>query len=148
MFMKRLAITLIFVLGFALLATPSFAQQENFLNVHTNEQVAIPGHVLPPGDYVFRLMESDQDPHIVEVMSADGSSLYGLFQVVPAQRPEFANGSSVTLTAPDAAGLQGISQWYFPGSSDGYQFVYSRKDIQKEDQIARRLTNQTDSGLQ
>jgi hypothetical protein len=146
--MKRYAITLLFVLGLALLATPSFAQQENFLNVHTNEPVAIPGHVLPPGDYLFRMMEADQYPHVVEVMSADGSSLYGLFQVVPAQRLEFGNRSSVTLTDPDAAGLQGISQWYFPGSSDGYQFIYSKKDIQKEDQVAHRLASQTGAGLQ
>jgi hypothetical protein len=53
----------------------------------------------------------------------------------------------VTLTSPDAAGVQGISEWYFPGAMDGYQFLYSKKDIQKEDQMARRLPNQSSSGL-
>jgi hypothetical protein len=81
-------------------------------------------------------------------MSADGSSFYALFQVVPAKRSEFGDNSRITLTAPDAAGLKDISQWYFPGESTGYQFVYSKKDIQKQDRIAYNLTNPAASGLQ
>lgn len=146
--MKRFAISALFVLGLTLFANLSFAQQDSLLDVHMKEPVAIPGHVLQPGDYVFRLMESDQYPHIVQVMSADGSTVFGLFQVEPAQRQDYGDHSAVTLTEPDAAGVQSISQWYFPGSRDGYQFIYSKKDIQKEDRIARSFTGQADSGLQ
>jgi hypothetical protein len=145
-FMKRFAITTLFVLGLTLLAMPSFAQQESRFDLKINGRVAIPGRVLPAGAYVFRLMNSDTYPQIVEVMSADGTSTYGLFHVVPAQRLE-AGDSQVTLTDPDSAGLQSVSEWYFPGTMDGYQFVYSRKDIQKEDRIAQRLATQTNSGL-
>jgi hypothetical protein len=147
-FMKRFVISVFFALGLTLLSNASFAQQEDMLKLHTTEPLAIPGHVLPAGEYVFRLVEGDQYPHMVEVMRADGSSLYGLFQLAPVQRTAFSGDSAVTLTAPDATGFKRISQWYFPGAKNGYQFVYSKKDIQKQDQIARNNRNSNDSGLQ
>ena len=43
--------------------------------VTVNEPVQIPGTVLQPGTYTFRLMESPSDRHIVQVFNADGTKL-------------------------------------------------------------------------
>ena len=119
-------------------ALPSVAQQEDLFHLQTKEPLAIPGHVLSPGEYTLRMMDSSTYPGIVEVMKADGSKTYGFFQIIPARRDQLA-GSQVVLNNPDSEGLVSVKQWFFPGDHSGYQFVYSRKDIQRQDQIARNM---------
>ncbi len=146
--MKRFTLVLtLFAFSTLLFALPSFAQQEDLFHLRTNEPLAIPGHVLAPGDYTIRKVDSSTYPGVVEVMKADGSKNYGFFQIMPARRDEVAD-SQVVLNNPDGAGLVSVKQWFFPGDHTGYQFVYSRRDIRRQDQIARNMeATNTSAGL-
>jgi hypothetical protein len=126
------------VLLLGLSALPAFAQNENVMNVHVDKAVAIPGKVLPPGDYVFRLADSVTRPADVQVMSADGKTEYGFIPVYSAYRTA-GSDTEVTTTPPDNFGIACIDSWYFPGEQDGYRFIYSKTDLRKIDMIAQQM---------
>src|SRR5258708_15762355 len=48
--------------------------------------VALPGVTLPPGQYVFRLADPAGSRKVVQVLSADGKTPYGMFFSLPAER--------------------------------------------------------------
>jgi hypothetical protein len=51
-----------------------------------NSPVEIPGQVLEPGTYVFKVADSLSDRNIVQVFSKDEKHLYGTFLAIPDQR--------------------------------------------------------------
>lgn len=138
--MKRVLsnVTFLVVLFLAVATIPSFAQNESVMDVHVDKAVAIPNNVLQPGDYVFRFLDSTTGPHDVEVMSADGETFYGILPVFAAYRNS-GGDLEITTTAPDEAGLARIDSWYFPGSQDGFRFIYSKSDIRKADMVAQQM---------
>ena len=138
--MKRVlsSVTFLVVLFLAVSTIPSFAQNESVMNVHVDKAVAIPCNVLEPGDYVFRLLDSSTRPGDVAVTSADGATFYGILPVYAAYRNS-GGDSEIAVTAPDDAGLARIDSWYFPGSQDGFRFIYSKSDIRKADRIAQQM---------
>src|ERR1700680_4443998 len=45
--------------------------------------VEVPGKVLPGGTYVFKLLDSASNRHIVQVFDADEKQIYGTFLAIP-----------------------------------------------------------------
>lgn len=145
--MKRFfSIPSLVVILLGLLALPAFAQNESVLDVHLNNAVAIPGNVLSPGDYIFHLLESPTGQAIVQVQSADGKASYGFIQVISAKRDEIGD-SLVTVKRSDETRVARIDSWYFPGTTSGYQFVYSKPDLRKLDTIAQKMHLTTTAGM-
>jgi hypothetical protein len=56
--------------------------------VSFSEPVEIPGSLLPPGTYVFKLANSDSDRHIVQIFSADERHVYATLLAIPDERLE------------------------------------------------------------
>lgn len=132
--MKR---TLIYLSLLAIVfALPAVAENNTVINVHVDKAIAIPGNVLAPGDYVFRM--SDPARTVVAISSADSKTFYGFVQVFKTERTG-TNGSEIRETEADSTGLARIDSWYFPGEKSGFRFIYSQSDIQKADTIAKRL---------
>lgn len=145
--MKRiLSFSSIVVVLFWLLALPAFAQNEQVLDVHVNNMVAIPGSVLRPGNYTFRLLDSATGQGLVLVQSANGKRSYGMIPVFSTSRRE-DGGSIVTTKQPEIAGVARIDSWYFPGSTAGYHFIYSKSDMQKLNTIAQKMHATTTAGM-
>jgi len=42
-----------------------------------SEPIEVPGKVLPAGHYIFKLMDSQSDRHIVQVWNADDTQIEG-----------------------------------------------------------------------
>ena len=119
-------------------ALPALAQNESVMDVHVDKTVAIPGNILQPGNYVFRLVDSASSPYDVGVFSAHFKTFYGYIPVFPAYRSS-EGGSQITATAPDKSGLARINSWFFPGQQEGYRFIYSKSAIRKEDMVAQNM---------
>ena len=142
--MKRFLMYLSFFA--TLVAIPSFAQNESTMNVHVDQAVAIPGYVLRPGDYIFRLEEQSNGSRVVAVTSADYKTVYGFIPIFPAERNPEDDATEVRTSPPDNTGLARIDSWFFPGEADGYRFIYSKAEIRKVDMIAQQMkldTNQS-----
>lgn len=87
--------------------------------------VQIPGQVLPAGTYLIKLTNPD-NLNVVQILSSDGTHLYGNFETISAQRGEPTDDTAVTLAEqPDGPAV--LVKWFYPGRTTGHEFVYSDK---------------------
>lgn len=138
--MKRYGMTVLLLSIMLLLAAKglTFAQDNNdrLLKVRVDKSLVVPGSVLEPGDYNFRLVDQAGGPFLVQISKADGSENCGFFSVIPAKR-ESAGESEVDVEHPGNRSVGMISDFFFPGESDGYAFVYSKKELQRAEVMAK-----------
>jgi hypothetical protein len=88
--------------------------------------VEIPGQVLKPGTYVFKLMDSMSDRNIVEVFNKDESHLYGIFLAIPDYRLKPTSKTIITFEEREAGAPEAVKAWFFPGDNYGHDFVYPK----------------------
>jgi hypothetical protein len=92
--------------------------------------VEIPGisaQVLPAGTYVFRLMDSQADRHIVQILNKDESHLYANILAIPNWRLHPTDKTVMTFAERAAGEPQAIRAWFYPGDNFGQEFVYPKK---------------------
>jgi len=89
-----------------------------------DEPVEIPGHVLLPGTYIFRLMDSSSDRHIVQMWTADHEECVAtvLTEKVKELNPPPKN--SFTFQPRIAKSPEQIKTWFYPGDLSGQEFIY------------------------
>jgi len=91
--------------------------------------VEIPGisaQVLPAGTYVFRLMDSPSDRHIVQIFSKDEKHLYANILAIPNWRLKPTDKTVMTFAERRAGEPQAIRAWFYPGDNFGQEFVYPK----------------------
>lgn len=91
--------------------------------------VEIPGvgaQVLPPGTYVFRLVDSKQDRNIVQVLNKDETHVYSTILAIPSFRQESTNKTVMTFAERAVGQPQAIRSWFYPGDRWGQEFVYPK----------------------
>jgi hypothetical protein len=92
--------------------------------------VEIPGisaQVLPAGTYVFKLMDSPSDRHIVQIFSKDEKRLYANILAIPNWRLKPTDKTVMTFSERRAGEPQAIRAWFYPGDNFGQEFVYPKK---------------------
>ncbi len=92
--------------------------------ITTNVPMQIPGRVLQPGAYDFKLINSDDE---VLVSAATNHQIYGAFLVIPVSRARTTNHAQVTVAESPDGGPNRIAAWFFPGATTGYGFLYPKK---------------------
>ena len=98
-------------------------------------RVQLPGLVLPPGSYYFTRIDdgNDSDQNLIQVFSSDKKQLDIVLQTVSVVR-EHPRGRTVLTFAERPNGRPPVLiDWFYPGSLEGHQFVYSAR---REGQIA------------
>jgi hypothetical protein len=92
--------------------------------IEFSEPVQLPGKVLPAGTYIFKLMDSASDRHIVQVFNKEQSQIEGTFLTIPDKRLK-ATGKTVIRFAERPAGSpEALKAWFYPGARWGEEFVY------------------------
>jgi len=95
-----------------------------------NGPVEIPGNgaqVLPAGTYVFRLMDSIADRHIVQILNAEESHVYATILAIPNQRLRATNDPVITFGERPAGEPPAIKAWFYPGDTTGQEFAYPKQ---------------------
>ena len=64
--------------------------------------VELPGIALAPGTYMFRLISPSNDHSFVQVVSADGKEIYGLFFTLPIERAPLQSQADVRFAESPA----------------------------------------------
>ena len=88
--------------------------------------VEIPGQVLSPGTYVFKLMDSQSDRNIVQVFNKKENHLYGTFLTIPDYRLKPRGKTIITFEERAAGSPEAVKAWFYPGDNYGHQFVYPK----------------------
>src|SRR5579864_3673914 len=125
------------VLGLALLGlafSPSASADEmNKKTVITfSAPVEIPGvhlqgyGVLPAGTYVFKILDSQSDRHIVQIFSKDESTIYATILAIPNLRLKATDKTVMTFRERPAGQPEALRAWFYPGRQWGEEFVYGK----------------------
>ena len=91
-----------------------------------NEPVAIPGQVLPAGKYLFVLDEDSTN--IVRIFNADRTRIYATLHTVPSTRGMRTDNTVITFVERTSGQPDAVKAWYYPGTLDGHEFVYSGQE--------------------
>jgi len=115
-------------------------------DVTITEPIQVPGAVLQPGTYMFILLNSASDRHIVEVKSVDGSHLYAMTFATAAQRVTRTGKVALTFYEMPQGSPNAIREWFWPGDYEGQAFLYSHQQAAEitaaTHQTVPELTNQ------
>jgi hypothetical protein len=123
------------ILGLALVAvllTLSFgsavnADEWNKKTVVTfNQDVEIPGWVLPAGTYVFKLMNSSSNRFTVQVWDQDEMHLITTLSTIGDSYPNPKGDSYFVLdtSQTDEGYPPAVVSWFFAGGDEGRDFIY------------------------
>ena len=93
-----------------------------------SQPIEIPGGIiLPAGTYVFKLLDSLSDRHIVQVFNEDQTHVYATILAIPNYRLQVTDKTVMTF-GESAVGLpQAIRAWFYPGANSGEEFVYPKR---------------------
>ena len=132
LFNTATAVCCITLAGFAL-APAARADDWNKKTVLTfSGPVEIPGvHVkgwgiLPAGTYVFKIVDSQSDRHIVQVFSQDEKTIYATILAIPNYRLKATDKTVITFTERPAGQPEALRAWFYPGRTSGEEFVYPK----------------------
>ena len=99
-----------------------------------SQSVAIPGMTLPAGEYMFRLPSRDNSRMVLQVLSKDGSHVYGMFLTRPTSRDEATDDPTVSFHESPEGTASPIRAWFYAGERFGLEFAYPEHEA---DVIAR-----------
>jgi hypothetical protein len=116
------------VLGFGLMAVRATADEwDKKTTVTFSAPVEVPGTVLPAGTYVFKLLDSPSDRHIVQIYDADEKKLYATILAVPDYRLKPTDKPVLRFEERPSGQPEALEAFFYPGDNFGQQFVYPHK---------------------
>lgn len=116
--------------------------------------VEIPGvHVkgfatLPAGTYVFKLLGSQVNRHIVEIQSEDESKTYATIMAIPNVRLKRTDETVITFRERPNGEPPALRAWFYPGAAWGDEFVYGKskaKDLAAANKTAVLYSDDSNS---
>src|SRR5580658_5593686 len=126
--MKRLilAVASIGLLGIAF-APSAPADEWNKKTILTvGEPIQVPNQVLPPGTYVFKLLDSPSDRHIVQIFNADQNHLFTTILAIPNYRLQPTGKTTITFWETPPGQPKALRAWFYPGDNFGQEFAYPK----------------------
>ena len=111
---------------------PAMADQWNKeTRLEINEPLEIPGKVLLPGKYVFRLADSPTNRHIVQVFSVDADGRERFVTTIlanAAYEMDTPDKPIIRLEERRSGSPQAIHAWFYPGDNFGIEFAYPKSE--------------------
>ncbi len=91
-----------------------------------NKPVEVPGYVLGPGEYVFKLLDSPSNRDIVEIYNATQQRLVTTVLAIPDYRLRTPDKPVITFEERSHDSPEAVHTWFYPGDNYGWEFVYHR----------------------
>jgi hypothetical protein len=82
--------------------------------------------VLPAGTYVFKLVNSSSDRHIVQIFNEDQTKIYATILAIPNYRLTSTDKTVITFNEGVRGNPEAIRAWFYPGANWGEEFVYPK----------------------
>lgn len=143
MFRTKLFLAGALALMVTFMGTSSYAQEpSNQITYFTfSAPFELPGgKVLPAGKYVFQIVDSPSNRHIIQVLSEDRKQMLATLLAIPAQRQDPAPEPEVRFMETAANTPPAVRTWWYPGRSVGHEFIYPKDH-------ARRLAAKQKEGV-
>jgi hypothetical protein len=114
------------------LALPRGAKADEWNNqtvVTFNQPVEIPGvgaQILPAGTYVFKLLDSQHDRNIVQILNERQDHVFSTILAIPNYRLRTTKKTVMTFRERASGQPEAIRAWFYPGHRWGQEFVYPK----------------------
>jgi len=106
--------------------------------------VEVPGKILPPGTYVFKLADSQSDRQLVQILTQDQRKVLASIQTIPDYHLHPAEKPLITLAERPTGRPEALQAWFYPGDNYGVQFVYPNSRVQPSTPVEPELASNTD----
>jgi hypothetical protein len=126
-------VVIILCLTLVALAIPSAVNADTWnkkTTVTFNAPVEIPGvgaQILPAGTYVFKLLDSNSNRHIVQIFNKNQTHVYATILAIPNYRLRATDKTVMTFRERAVGSPEAIRAWFYPGNNWGQEFVYPKK---------------------
>ena len=91
--------------------------------------VEVPGvgaQTLPAGTYIFKLLDSPADRHIVQIFNQAEDHVYTTILAIPNYRLRATDKTVMTFKERAEGQPEAIRAWFYPGHEWGEEFVYPK----------------------
>ncbi len=118
--------------GMALTITARADESNKKTTMTFSGPVEIPGvhlkgwGVLPAGTYVFKIVDSQSDRHIVQIFNQDETVVYATILAIPNYRLKATDKTVITFRERPAGEPEALRAWFYPGANWGEEFVYGK----------------------
>ncbi len=128
--LKGLGIALCLVVLCAIVVPTARADDWNRKTVITfKDPVEVPGvgqHILPAGTYVFKVLDSQSDRHIVQIFNQDETQVLTTILAIPNYRLKATDKTIITFRERPTGEPEALRAWFYPGHEWGEEFVYAK----------------------
>lgn len=90
----------------------------------------VPGvgaQVLPAGTYVFKLLDSQSDRNIVQILNERQDHVYATILAIPNFRLRATDKTVITFKERAEGQPEALRAWFYPGHRWGQEFVYPKQ---------------------
>ena len=95
--------------------------------VTVNEPIIAGTKVLEPGTYVWKLMDSSSDRHIVQIFDKDQRHIEETILAIPNYRLKPEGHTQFSFWETPAGVPKAVRAWFYPGDNFGQEFSYPKK---------------------
>src|SRR5437588_94785 len=103
-----------------------------------SEPVQVPGKVLPAGTYVFKLLNSASNRHVVQIFNEDHTALITTVLAIPNMRLEPAGKTILRYDERPSGQPIALAAWFYPGDNFGQEFVYPKGEAEQLSRLNKR----------
>ena len=82
--------------------------------------------VLPAGTYVFKVLDSQSDRHIIQIFDKTETTVYATILAIPNYRLKATDKTVITFRERPAGEPEALRAWFYPGANWGEEFVYPK----------------------
>src|SRR3981081_3282744 len=121
------AVVVITALSFVSVPRVRASERDQKTIVTFNEPVEIPGKVLTPGTYTFKVLDVAGTRDVIQVLDKNEMHVYATFIALPAMINKPSEKPFIRFAETTAGSPPVIEAWFYPGRTDGHEFVYPRQ---------------------
>ena len=92
-----------------------------------NQPVDIPGKVLTPGTYVFKVLDTGGSRDLVQVLDKNETKVIATFIAIPTEMSKPPGKPFIRFKEQAPGAPAAIEAWFYPGNTIGHEFVYPRQ---------------------
>jgi hypothetical protein len=93
-----------------------------------NQPVDIPGKVLTPGTYVFKVLDLAGSRNVIQVLDKNETHVIATFIALPTEMSKPPEKPFIRFKEQAAGAPPALEAWFYPGNTIGHEFVYPRKE--------------------
>src|ERR1700730_9123020 len=105
-------------------------EADQSIKITFNQAIEIPGQILPPGTYLFKLADPN-NLDLVRIFNSDGTRLYATLQTTTTERNKLTGDTVVVFAEQPEGKPETLVKWFYPGSPAGHELVYSKQEEQQ-----------------